>query len=387
MLTDILTFNQSAYTKMADHFLRTKGNLMVFGKAGSGKTEIALQRARTWAVEHGGYKVLPSGELDGVHCSYLNGSCLEPPDLIGLPVPGDNFTVKYLSPAFLPIKGVGDPRPRVLVVDEIDKCKPELQNPMLELFQFRSMNGRELNVQAIIATGNLPDEHAHSEPVSHALTNRCGIIQLKIEYDAWREWAISSGKVHSLIVAFLSKETGLLHKPNDSGDLTAYVSPSPRSWAHASNDLINSEGESIEWQYLLLASHVGAAAAAKFKVWLEHYRLVAPIVDALVQKGKEPNASMLDQQKTLVVAISAIGEIAKVMNETVEPSKKKKKAEQIDKLVTNIFPWLSKLPVDYQGCAIKSSITRQHVADYFVNLPMASDLVMKLGKSYVGGGR
>ncbi len=164
MLNDIYEIDQATLADVYDFTIDSKGNTIVFGASGIGKTEMAIQ-----AAQRKGFKKF--GEPGGYY--YLNLSVLESVDLTGLPKIENNLTT-FCPPDFLPFLDKDKPKqkPSILIVDEIDKASDELQNPCLELFQFRSVNGKKLNIDAIIATGNLPDERAKSRALSHALTNR-----------------------------------------------------------------------------------------------------------------------------------------------------------------------------------------------------------------------
>lgn len=122
------------------HAIRTGSNILVFGPAGIGKTEIAIQMAKEMGFKH----------------TYLNLSVLESPDLVGIPYVDDSsgrYVTKFAQPELFPAYSE-DEEKVVLVVDELDKCKQELHAPMLELLHSRSINGKKLNIQAIIATAN-----------------------------------------------------------------------------------------------------------------------------------------------------------------------------------------------------------------------------------------
>ena len=109
MLTNIVEIPQDTYMAALRHNVRTGGNLMIFGQAGTGKTEMAQQAA----------------EQEGFGVYYLNLAVLEAPDLLGLPFITDEGSVDYATPKFMPLEGKV-PRKVVLLVDEIDKSKPEL---------------------------------------------------------------------------------------------------------------------------------------------------------------------------------------------------------------------------------------------------------------------
>lgn len=345
MLTNVVEITQDTYNSALGFNIRTGGNLMVFGQAGTGKTEMAIQ-----AAEAAGFAVY-----------YLNLSVLEAPDLLGLPIIADDKSVDYARPKFLPVEGRVE-RPVVLLVDEIDKSKPELQNPLLELFQSHTLNGTRLAIQAIIATGNLPDEGAHSQPVSHALTNRCKVYKLTHSFEPWREWAQSAG-LNALVVGFLSKNQEFLSRPPVEGDPTAYCRPSPRSWTLAARDLDQtSNRDTVDFQTLLVAGRVGSEAAVKFRVWLDHYRHVEPVIDRLVNEGKKPELSSMTIDKQIVCAIGAVAAVAAEARRTDIPKAKHTAAVQAK--ATRVFDWLATVPTEFQLAAVKSSLSMDLIKQF-----------------------
>ena len=316
--------------------------------AGTGKTEMAQAAC----------------EAEGFEYIYLNLSVLEAPDLIGLPIITENKQVDYASPKFLPREDI-TAKPVVLIVDEIDKAKPELQNPLLELFQFHTINGTRLSVQAIIATGNLPEEGAFSQPISHALTNRCKLYKLTHSFEAWREWA-QNASVNALVVGFLSKNQEYLSRPSIEGDPTAYCRPSPRSWSMAASDLDKtSNKDTVDFQTLLVSGRVGMGAAVKFRVWLDHYRHVEPLIEKLVEKGEQPSINDMTIDRQLVCAISAVNSVAqecKIVTKT--PAERQKQEERVAKVAKNVFGWVKKLPSEFQIGAVKSTLNMKMIQDF-----------------------
>jgi hypothetical protein len=363
MLTGVMEVDQAETLNLYKFTIRRGGNMMVFGPAGTGKTEMALQACSELEYEF----------------KYLNLSVLEAPELMGLPrIDEATNKVKYALQEGFPLKGERK-KPVILVADEVDKAKPELQNPMLELFQFRSINGMKLDFHAVIATGNLPDENAFAQPVSHALTNRCGVYRMKHAFEPWREWAANSG-INPLIVGFLSRNTNFLLQPPADGDDTAYAHPSPRAWAEASKDLDETSlDDPIEFQELLVAGRCGVGAATKFKVWLEHYRFIEPMIDALVTKGTHPNNDLtIDRQ--IVCAIAGVDAIAsKCRAEAKDAKAKDEQVKQVLQTAKNVTGWLKGLPVDHQVAAVKSVMTMEIIQKFgLTKVPEFMEVINKI---------
>ena len=357
MLTNVHEIDQATYKQVLDFNIKTRNNLLVLGMAGTGKTEMAQQACDRWGVSCNRDPVTDQAYI------YLNLSVLEAPDLIGLPIITADHRCDYAVPKFLPRQDPNqDPATRkkfILVVDELDKAKPELQNPLLELFQFHSINGTPLDIQAIIATGNLPEEGAFSQPISMALTNRCKVYRLTHSFEAWREWA-QDYNVNPLVIGFLSKNQEYLCMPSVEGDPTAYCRPSPRSWAQAASELNLTDPKihSVDFQSMLVAGRVGTAAAVKFRTWLDYYRHVEPYVDELWDKGKLPNMPDMTIDKQLVMAIAAVDMVAQAARrQPKDAAGKQKQMDEVQKGAKNVFTYVRTLSPEFQIGAVKSTLS------------------------------
>lgn len=366
MLSDILEVNQAALAEMYDFSIQNDGNIIVFGSAGIGKTVIGKQ-------------VIDQNKLE---CCYVNLSVLEAPDFLGL-INIENGWSSYAPPSFLPWKDKKDQPPTTLLLDEIDKAATELQAPLLELLQFRSINGRPLNIQGVLCTANLPDEQTFSQKLSHALTNRCSVFKVKQEFKPWRKWAIKDG-LNPLVVSFLQSNQDLLLVKNSSTDPTAYCNPSPRSWALAAQDLDNLDYQKfaktfseknktiqdevnsaeiqetidekfLNMQFRLVAGRVGIQAALKFRMWLAYYRKLSPLVDDILTTGHLDATITSDEQVVLATSL-----LAKMKEQILTLSGKEKK-----NLADRVFGWMvDNMSPAYMLAALKSSINdifmRQH---------------------------
>jgi len=321
MLTGVPTVGMDRYLRLLNHTMTTGGNLLVLGMAGTGKTEGAKGVA----------------ESLGFETVYLNLSVLEAPDLLGLPMIDTDKTVTYAAPRCVPRSG----KKRIFLIDEVDKSKPELQAPLLELVQFRTINGEDVAMQGAILTGNLPDEGAHSQLISTALTNRCLVYRLQHEFEPWRQWALSA-QLNPLVVGFLIKNPQLLSVPANPDDPTAYCRPSPRSWASAARELDAAKSQDSDMLTDLVAGRVGEDAAVKFKVWLDHYRVIEPIVDKVVA-GKPVKVDDLSIDKVFVLAISLAGQVRNTPPKTVKEVAKR------------CFTVMNEFPPEVQIGAVKAS--------------------------------
>jgi hypothetical protein len=134
----------------------------------------------------------------------------------------------------------------------------------------------------------------------------------------------------------------------------------------AANDLDKtSSKDSVDFQTLLVSGRVGMAAAVKFRVWLDHYRHVEPIIDRLVEKGDQPSINDMSIDRQLVCAIAAVNAVAqecKVV--TSSPSERQKQEDRVNKVAKNVFGWVKKLPSEFQIGAVKSTLNMKMIQDF-----------------------
>jgi MoxR-like ATPases len=261
--------DQEQALHLSKFFVRSHQNLFLFGRRGVGKTHIALQ-----AATECNYKI-----------NYINLSVIERPDLAGYPdinSPGDIITFK--SPSFLPKLLQNDQPDNIILFDEVDKAPPEVTAPLLEILQFRAINGTPINVAGCILTGNLSNEGAYSNQISSALLDRGAKYILSFNFEKWIDWA-KINSVHDLILGFLrSNPEFACGKLEDS----CYASPSPRGWTMASEALIKARDLKIidiETITQIVSGFVGNEAGIRFKIWYEHYRKFEPFIHNLIEAG------------------------------------------------------------------------------------------------------
>lgn len=282
--------DQEQALHLGKFFIRSQQNLFLFGRRGVGKTHIVLQ-----AADACGFKV-----------NYINLSVIERPDLAGYPdmsSTGDVITFK--SPAFLP-KLLGSIKPdSIILFDEVDKAPPEVTAPLLEILQFKRINGVPINVAACILTGNLVNEGAFSNQISTALLDRGAKYILSFNFEKWIDWA-KTNQVHDLILGFLrSNPEFACGKIDDS----CYASPSPRGWTLASEALIKARDlkiVDIETVTQIISGFVGGEAGLRFKIWYEHYRKFEPFIHSLIDSGvMSIDFTKLSPTEKLVFVIAA----------------------------------------------------------------------------------
>ena len=298
------------YSQILTGSIHSGTNLAVFGRRGSGKTEIAKQTIKTTLV--GDEK--PTKPLQ----VYINLSVAERTDMGGYP---DMFGamesakklsedekihrfVNYILPTFFEAMIVGD-RPVVALFDEVDKADASILAPLLEITQFREINGRALkNLHSCIFTGNLISEG--SERPSLPLLDRCEKYLVQADTNSFLNWAAASLKIHPSIMTFLEHKPGQLYGSLDgAGDL--YAEQSPRGWEYASRALFYGEkhGWSPELMLKKVSGFVGKSAGIEYDIYFTHYHELMPLVKRIF-KGEDVKQDYKDMNRGMKIYAAMI---------------------------------------------------------------------------------
>jgi hypothetical protein len=157
----------------------------------------------------------------------LRASLLDPTDLRGIPALENGRTAWY-PPAFLPRP---ENPPGILFLDEINAAPPLVQASLYQLVLDRRVGEYELPPGWwIVAAGNRQQDRAVTFRMSSALANRFVHLQLEVDIDDWRTWALGHG-IEPLVIGFIGVRPGLLQQ--EPGESPAFATP--RSWEMVSD--------------------------------------------------------------------------------------------------------------------------------------------------------
>lgn len=307
--------DQEQALHLTKFFIRSNQNVFFFGRRGIGKTFIAMQAAKECNLK----------------INYINLSVIERPDLAGYPnmnTPGE--TISFKSPHFLPSLLENAKPDSVILFDEIDKAPAEVTAPLLEILQFRRVNGKSINAAGCILTGNLANEGAYSNVISSALLDRGAKYVLTFNFEKWIDWA-KANNVHDLILGFLRSNPALACGKVDD---TTYASPSPRGWTLASEALDKAKELKIldiDTVVSIISGFVGNSAGLQFKIWYEYYRKYENFVQSLIDTGTmKLDFSSLNVTEKAVFVISCCQHAKQ--KALIESSKSKPKFACLDNL-------------------------------------------------------
>jgi hypothetical protein len=323
------------------------GNIAIFGRRGTGKTEISKQEIK-------------KSELQEV---YINLSVLERVDMGGYPdIMGraseeekrrkfvDFLLPKFYEPMLVGKRGV------VALLDEVDKADPSLWAPLLEFTQFKSINGNPLpNLQAIIMTGNLISEGG-ARP-SLPLLDRAEKYLVEADATSWLEWAGKSGHIHPSITAYILDHPKDLFGAVDPED--RYADPSPRGW-HRASDILN-KGEAKGWSPVLLNKKVcgciGKDAGIAYSNYYEHYQQLLPMVEDIYHgKDVSKRYEAMEPTKKLVACMITCARLATQLDQS--------KGKDIPESVGNVGKFLQKVSSENVLVTVRSQVRIDRIIDY-----------------------
>jgi hypothetical protein len=239
--------------------MAAKRPLMIWGAPGLGKSEaveqIAIEQDRPL--------------ID------LRLLLMEPTDLRGIPFKttmeqldpetGELVnvdTVRWAPPEELPRPGFKENA--ILFLDELPSASPVVQAASYQLILNRRIGSYVLpDGVDIVAAGNRQSDKGVSYRMPTPLANRFLHCTLVFDFDEWKQWAISSGKVHADVIAFHVESGGkdvFTFNPKENKE-TAFATP--RTWVFASDVIANPE-TSKAVQRVLVAGSVGEALANEF---------------------------------------------------------------------------------------------------------------------------
>jgi len=194
-------------------------------------------------------------------------------------------------------------KPTVIFLDDFHLCSPAHLELMFELFTEWSLRGFKLpDHTAFILAGN-DSAKSGAKVQNSAICNRVTRYPVKIDFDAWREFAVKNG-VNRKITAFLSKDT--YRKHIQEPEIVNEQFGSARSWTRLSyilNPLEEFMSGELSTSDLLYVSrgHVGPDASSKFASFYKLFNAVN--AKELFEGGKVEVPREMDKLYIFMMAV------------------------------------------------------------------------------------
>lgn len=212
----------------------------LWGPPGIGKSSIVKQIAQD----------------KGIECIDLRLSLMDPTDLKGIPFyERDSHTALWAPPSFLPREGEG-----ILFLDELNSAAPAVQASAYQLILDRKVGEYTLpDGWAIVAAGNREGDRGVVYRLPSPLANRFVHIEMEVNAQDWRTWALRSG-LDERVVAYITFKNEALFGFDPTKNARSFATP--RSW-EAVHKILQSTLDKNLWLEAI-GGAVGEDAAVDF---------------------------------------------------------------------------------------------------------------------------
>jgi len=268
----------------------------VVGSVGTGKTSEAEEFI----------KELDGNSEETYHQWKILPSVMEPSDF-GVPYPQDG-KLAHLAPTFLPFncqdKGV-------MIVDEFDRAKPDVQNTFLQILLGGNIHGNVIspNAYTIMTMNGASD--MYTTPLSEAARTRvCSIFvstHATGNLDGWDEWA-ENNEINTATRGFVKFRPELLEAKEDFEELAL---PNPRTIAMASKIMDAADEASFRTDDILplcLAGVVGKAVAIEMMAYKEMVDKCPDVDDIIANPEKAQMPT--DQSVLYAIGLALVSKVS-----------------------------------------------------------------------------
>jgi len=237
---------------------------IILGSPGCGKTSITYGLA---------------DELLKVPRFTFQATLYDPTEIKGLPI----FDHQKNVARFLPFDDMPSMKEGILVIDDLPHAPTQTQNAFMRLILEGVAGAWNLGGLFPIATGNRAMDRAGAKDLQTAMANRFCFLHMSIDYDDWREWAITHGIVPQ-IIAYLGTPIG--KEWMDKFDSGNQQNPTPRSWEAASYVMKALHSGSL--MKTAMFGCIGEEATLKFTGWMKYYEKMPDLQKIIAGKDIFP---------------------------------------------------------------------------------------------------
>ena len=231
--------------------LESKTPIMIWGPPGTGKSEISKKVT----------------EMKDAHYLDFRTTLIDPVDLLGVPSV-ENGRTKWNTPNHFP---PSDSKDRWIInLEELPMAAPMVQSSLYQLTLDRKLGEYTLPEGAsIIACGNRQGDGGVFHKFSPALSSRFHHVELSVDVDSWREWAVKND-IAPQVIFFLTYRPELMHQFNSRSKEHSF--PCPRTWEFVSNVTKKNGGIPGDLERSIYVGIVGEAAAIEYVAFLRCWR-------------------------------------------------------------------------------------------------------------------
>jgi len=188
---------------------------------------------------------------------------MEPTDIRGIPFYNrDIGKMDWAPPIDLPDEELASQYPIiVLFLDEMNSAAPSVQSAAYQLVLNRRIGKYVLPKNVVmVAAGNRESDKGVTYRMPTPLANRFIHQELKVDFDAWQDWAVMH-KEHKDVIGYLGSNKQDLNERDAKSASRAF--PTPRSW-HFVSQLLSDDSVDEETLTNLISGTIGEGLAIKF---------------------------------------------------------------------------------------------------------------------------
>jgi len=245
------------------HILKAGFPVMVRGRHGIGKSQVAYQTADDLGLE----------VVERRASQMTEGDLLGLPDTSEMEVAGGERKVTtWNAPDWF---ATACERPVLLFLDEVDRATLEVRQGLFELTDSRKLNGWHLHPGTVIIAAVNGGEHGAQYQVGEldpAEIDRWTVYDVEPTTEDWLAWA--NGRVHKIVWDFINQNRS--HLEHETADFEPNkVYPSRRSWDRFSTTAaplgVFDEGGDGDLLYNLACGFLGFEAAVALRDFVSKY--------------------------------------------------------------------------------------------------------------------
>ena len=226
------------------------------------------------------------------------GAGADPTDLNGFPALDGAFAV-YKPFETFPTTNTKIPEGYqgwLIIMDELTSAPRSVQAACYKLILDRQVGNHDIHPSvSIVAAGNLDTDGAITQPISTALVNRMAQFYIRIDNDAWLDWAVKND-IDPMKIAFINFKPDCLYTFNPDAPKNQYASP--RTWEML-DKIEKQSGHSTSEDLPLVASLIGEGTAVEYLAFIKIAAEAPSIKKIMANPSTEPVPTRQDLRYAL----------------------------------------------------------------------------------------